>query len=46
MLLMLKGFDTGLIKFGCITYNKPMEIGEEEERNMEEVKVNGEAEED
>ena len=39
MLLMIKGFNTGLIKFGCITCTKPMEIREEE-------KVNGEAEED
>ena len=28
MLLMLKGFDIGLMKFGCITYTKPMEIRE------------------
>jgi len=45
MLLMLKGFDTGLIKFGCITCTKPMEIEEEEEGEREEAKVNGEAEE-
>ena len=45
MLLMLKGFDTCLIKFGCITCTKLMEIGEEEEGEMEEAKLNGEAEE-
>ena len=45
MILMLKGFNTGLIKFRCITCTKTMDIGEEEEWEREEAKVNGEAEE-
>ena len=30
MLLILKGLDTGLINFGCITCTNPMDVGEEE----------------
>ena len=45
MLLMFKGFDTGLIKFGCIACTKHMEIREELEGEREETKANGESEE-
>ena len=45
MLLVLKGFDTGLIKFRCITSTKLMEIREEGGGEREEAKANREAEE-